>query len=624
MSDTWSEGGGRAASEAAAARQLLELWHTIERIGREENRLEAHIFQLQSQIARYQDQAQAAQTARSENLLNLSLERLNALRTQLAGAQERLSQLKAYKDSLNRQRDALQQQLNALRSPQPQVPVPRWESFGPDAPPSAAPAQSWPAATPPWELAPPRPRRSRFMLWFASFGIALIVCAALLGAVRLLLQLPGLPGNPIPSITDQQVYTPSGDVPDNARCVARYGGPCYSPQDIQQAFRLNPLYSKGDTGKGQTIVLLSAGKTNQLQADLQAFDHAWGLPAASLSILQPFGPPAPYTCPDGLDDLQSETALDVEWAHAIAPGAKIVVLIGSNNSHRSPQDNCYLYGLSEALSYAISRHLGDIISLSYGSSELGDVSETPAEQASDRRFYQDEHQLFQRATGEGITILAASGDDGATNPNDTTKATSYWSRPNVSWPASDPNVLAVGGTKLSIDPDNSVYVREVAWNDEVGATGGGLSAVFDEPAYQKTVPNQALLRGKRGIPDVSFPAEDFLIYDLAQPDSLVRGNAQLRHWGLVGGTSISAPCWAGLIAIANQIRGKPLGLIQPALYRLAGKDMHDILTGDNTSHQVEGYQAQQGYDLVTGWGTPVARDFLPALVAAANQLQQTT
>jgi len=631
MSDEQAQGAGGIVSEAEAARQLLELRQVIERTGREEGRVELYVFQLESQIARYADQAQVAQQANLESLVKTSQERLALLRPQLASAQGQLAQIRAQKAELTRRRDRLQAQLGTLRGGQPpQMGQQPWPGAQPFQGPVRAPErgadplwQTWSPASPPWEPLPPQPRRSRRGVWFASLGIALVVCASLLGVARLLLipfpQITGGQG----ADTDPSVYSPSGAAPGNADCINDFGQSCYSPEDIQQAFRLNPLYSQGDTGKGQTIVLLGAGNTNNLHTDLQQFDQAWGLPAADLTITLSAGPPAPYTCADGQDDLQQESALDVEWAHAIAPGAKLVLLIGSNNADTgASRDNCYITGLEDAVRYALNHQLGQIISMSYGSSELGDISDTLSDKAGERQYFQVGHTLFQQAANQGITVLAATGDDGVTNPNSQTKVNSVWNRPNISWPASDPNVLAVGGTRLSIDPQSSAYVGEVAWNTDTGATGGGLSTLYTEPIYQKSVPDQRLFSGMRGIPDVAFPAEGFLVYDVSAPDDLSQGNPQWKHWGIVGGTSASTPCWAALIAIANQLRGKPLGLAQPALYRLGGMDMHDITLGTNTFGNVKGYQAQKGYDLVTGWGTPIAKDFLPALVQAANQLQQ--
>ena len=168
------------------------------------------------------------------------------------------------------------------------------------------------------------------------------------------------------------------------------------------------------------------------------------------------------------------------------------------------------------------------------------------------------------------------------------------------------------------------YGGESVWNDGNsqygGASGGGLSAVFPAPDYQYGLLNQELLHNKRGIPDVSFPAEPS--YDLyASFETGVVGQvnpSRWKHWDITGGTSIATPCWAGLIAIANQMYGKPIGFVQPALYQLHGKGMHDITSGNNNYGGVGGYSARPGYDLASGWGTPIANQFIPDLIEAMD------
>ncbi|HEY7349544.1 MAG TPA: S53 family peptidase [Ktedonobacterales bacterium] len=433
---------------------------------------------------------------------------------------------------------------------------------------------------------------------------------------------PAASPTPAPTPTETPpAYTPAGTAPTSAQCQSLIHAPCYSPEQMQQAFRLTPLYRQGYDGRGQTIVILGTGKTTTLAADLHQFDLAWGLPDPTFTILHPFGPPAPYTCAGGMDDLQLENTLDVEWSHAMAPGASIILLIGSNDSGGPRSANCAYAGLLDALAYAVDQHLGSVISISYGGSELGDISESASEKAQDRRFFNQAHALFERAAKAGITVLASSGDDGATNFNSFSNPSSVWDHPNISWPASDPAVLAVGGTSLALADANGLYGSETVWNAGGGSTGGGLSAVFQEPDYQHAIPDQTVLHGKRGIPDISFPAAvNYALYGSFLIGELGAHRSQWSHWDIIGGTSASAPCWAGLIAIANQMRGKPLGLVQPALYSLIGREMHDIITGDNSLHGVTGYQARPGYDLASGWGTPIADTFLPALIQAADLL----
>ncbi len=425
---------------------------------------------------------------------------------------------------------------------------------------------------------------------------------------------------PITSLPQPSVFTPNGTAPTSIDCRDAVSFPCYNPEQIQGAFHLNGLYKQGYDGRGQTIVLLGVGHTTTLTQDLHAFDQAWGLPdPPSFQILQPLGPPVPYTCVSGQDDLEAENTLDVEWAHALAPGANIVLVIWSNGSRSDPAAfDCGFRDIEGAVTYALDHQLGQIISISYGGSELDYSFPLRQHQVAQPGSYAHAHEIFRRAAAEHVTVLAAAGDTGAVNIRSYLQAGPQQVQ-DVSWPASDPYVLAVGGTSIQITDANGTVNGEQTWNDQgIGATGGGLSAVFDEPDYQRGVTNQQMLYGKRGLPDVAFPAALSYALYLSSTSGLGRRNPAWRHWTVTGGTSASAPCWAGLIALANQMNGAPLGLVQPALYALGGQGMHDITEGNNTFAGVQGYHAQTGYDLVTGWGTPIADQLLPALIKQAK------
>jgi subtilase family serine protease len=389
-------------------------------------------------------------------------------------------------------------------------------------------------------------------------------------------------------------------VPAIKDCLRYVGQICYGPTQIQGAFQLTPLYHQGYDGRGQTIVIIGAGNPTSLKSDLQNFDAAWGLPNPPSLQIVPVQDTPPVFAHPSLGTL-AENTLDVEWAHAIAPGANIVLVLGESDAA------CRLRDLDGAITFALNNHLGQIISISYSGSELdnGDVARS-------------QHALLMRAAQEGVTVLAASGDDGATHPMAETGE--EWPQRNVGLPASDPYVLAVGGTILSLQ-DNGAYNGEEAWNlAQQGATGGGLSIIYTEPDYQLQIPNQALLQGRRAVPDVAFPASSALIYGSYQESELSVVKKEWASWHIAYGTSLSTPCWAGLVAIANQMRGKPLGWLQPALYALHGGGFHDITSGNNNIIGIEGYQALPGYDLVTGWGSPIADKLLPALVREANSL----
>ncbi len=557
---------------ADAASQALALQQKISALVQEEQQLEFRQLQLRSQLSSYEKQLQEARATNRENLARLAQERAQSVRSQLEGLQRRLAEVRAQKEQLAQQQDsravlqaiqAHEVELKAYRAQEREILVER------DA-----------------ELRPPRRKRRRWV-WVAGLGLLAVIVALV---VVLPMLLPG---------AGAQVTAPT-----IKECVKYLFEVCYGPTQIQNAYQLTPLYRKGYEGRGQTIVIIGAGNPTTLKSDLHNFDAAWGLadPPSFQIVTSEGGPPPTCAHPD--PGALSEATLDVEWAHAMAPGARIVLVLAVSKGACELQNFSDLDG---AIAYAINNHLGQVISLSFGISELdaADIS-------------QEEHALFERAAQEGITVLAASGDDGPTNPAEGTG--DVWPQPNVGLPASDPYVLAVGGTILALT-DAGEYNGEVAWNlANQGATGGGLSMLYPEPAYQQQVPDQALFRGQRAIPDVAFTASSALMYGSFAPGELEQVKQEWANWHIIFGTSLSTPCWAGLVAIANQMRGKPLGWLQPALYALHGRGFHDITSGDNTVEGVTGFQAKPGYDLTTGWGTPIADQLLPALIDEANQL----
>src|SRR5271154_44144 len=222
----------------------------------------------------------------------------------------------------------------------------------------------------------------------------------------------------------------SGKDITTAQCQARFRINCYTPGQIQQAYNLDSLYGRNVTGKGSTIVVVDAYGSPPVDRDLASFDADAGLPDSSLTILQPLGAVPAFDLSNPIMvDWAGETTLDVEWAHAVAPGAKIVLV-------EVPSQGVVAY--IDAVQYAVSHRLGDVISLSY------DVSEPYL-----TSYYA--HGLdgvFAQAAGEHITVVAATGDSGATAYQ---PSGGYYSYPAVNWPASDPYVTAVGGTALNLD-----------------------------------------------------------------------------------------------------------------------------------------------------------------------------
>lgn len=367
---------------------------------------------------------------------------------------------------------------------------------------------------------------------------------------------------------------------------------CYGPDAIRAAYGVDALLSAGFDGKGETIVIIEAFGSPTLEADLALFDSVFHLPAppSITQIRMPGAPPFDIN-DDNMVGWAVETSLDVQWAHAIAPGAKIIVVAAKDNDDAN---------ILAAQNYAIDRRLGHIISESFGESEL-DIS---------GRTLKDYERSYHEAREGRMSVLVSAGDDGATNFDADGNLKPFR---NVSYPASSPHVTGVGGTNLffgtagKADP-NGTYQGEVVWNEEnlgIGATGGGVSARFREPSYQKGALRslRSTLNGFRGVPDVGYNAG-------------VRGGVIVATtffggpvFFLVGGTSAGAPQWAGIVAIANQIADRPLGFLNPKLYFLGkvgalSAVTHDITVGNNSFAAVVGFSARVGYDLTTGWGTP--------------------
>jgi subtilase family serine protease len=324
-----------------------------------------------------------------------------------------------------------------------------------------------------------------------------------------------------------------------------------------------------------------------------------------------------------------ETSLDVEWAHAIAPEANIL------NVTTNPAETQGVQGfpaMMDAEQFIVDNHQATVITQSFGAVEEGFGS---------TQSLLNLRHAFISAAADGVTVLASSGDGGSANSKKTPVPNpSTLPYPTVNWPASDPLVTGVGGTYLCTNPvtgsgvdsadppvncQSHPGVREVGWID----SGGGFSHIFAKPGYQGTLPaGSTSIGAMRGVPDVAFQASSRtgpLVYDTAPGDAQgglgCSGSPCSAGWYVVGGTSCSSPEFSGLVAIADQIAGHGLGLINPRLYQLAagpnyGTYFYDVTTGNNQADpSVPGYPATTGWDPVTGLGTPNAAALVPALAA---------
>jgi hypothetical protein len=350
----------------------------------------------------------------------------------------------------------------------------------------------------------------------------------------------------------------------------------FTPAQIRHFYGLDSVSLNGVTGDGagQTIGIVDAYEqpdmldstdSNFDTSDLHLFDQQFGLPdPPSFNIVDEHGGTnLPTTYNSGW---AIEISLDVEWAHAMAPAANIVLV------------ECNSSSLNDLLTYgaATAGRLASAVSMSFVTSEFNGDS------AYDSIF----------TAAPGVTFIAAAGDSGSGS---------------TGYPAFSPDVLAVGGTQITTADADGSYGNEVVWNDQYGATGGAVSSITPKPDYQSGV---TLSDSARVVPDVAFdaaPSTGVYVYDSSISPS--------GHLYQVGGTSLSSPCWAGIIAITNQARsllnlGPLSGSTQtlPRLYQLPSTDFNDITSGDNY-----GYSAGPGYDACTGLGTPVAPLLIPDL-----------
>ena len=381
--------------------------------------------------------------------------------------------------------------------------------------------------------------------------------------------------------------------PTDKFCRTNFNFPCYSPQEMQNAYGLTPLLKKGFDGKGQTIVIIVPFGSPTIKSDLHNFDLGYGLPdPPSFKIITPLGT-KPYQPTAQRVNWATETTLDVSWSHAMAPGANIVLLTCPTNDFKQ---------LLYLLEYAVDRHLGNIISQSWAATENTFFNPYGT------RVLQTFNQTYKQAADEDITAFAASGDTGVANPNNQGNDYPF---PTVNFPASDPYVTTIGGTFLHADTQGN-YQSENAWNDQYGSTGGGVSQYFKEPQWQESLnsSDQHILNGYRGLPDIAYNSEPDLLYYSGFP-------GQPKGWTTIGGTSAGPPQWSGIIADADQYAGEPLGFLSPMLYQLGSNGQqnifHDITVGNNSFDKIQGYSCTKGWDPVTGWGSPQAANLINAL-----------
>ncbi len=424
-----------------------------------------------------------------------------------------------------------------------------------------------------------------------------------------------------------------------AECQASLHIACWSPDQVRAAYNESPLFKKGITGKGSTIVIVDSFGSPTIKNDLHVFDKAYGYPdPPSLKVITPAGPVPPWDPNNGdMTGWAGETTLDVEYAHAVAPGASIVLaetpdaetegVTGFPNMIKSE-----LAVINNPMQFGIKGKV-TVISQSFSATE---ETFTSYSQLKPLRA------AYLAAAKKGVSVLAATGDDGATSA--TLDGSEFYTRPVTGWPSTDPLVTAIGGTQIKKSAKTGKY-SQVTWNDTYDkalqraftgtdgpnpfATGGGVSEFFSLPRYQFGVARTvAAAIGKpharvlpRAVPDISMSgACDGAVTMYYSFPGGVTG------WHLVCGTSEATPLFSGIVALAAQVAHHSLGLINPRLYSLLAhhaRGLVDVTSGNNTvsfaqggkNFTVHGYSAMKGYDLATGVGTVNAALFVPELAS---------
>jgi subtilase family serine protease len=414
--------------------------------------------------------------------------------------------------------------------------------------------------------------------------------------------------------------------PTTAQCLKQLKIPCYSPLQLQQAYGLPKLYAQGTDGAGQTIVIVDSFGSPTIRHDLGVFDQAYGLPAPpSFKIIQPVGKVPPYKINALRPNWAGETTLDVEYSHAMAPAANIL-LVETPNAETEGTGG--FPKIVQAEEYVIHHHLGDVISQSFAATEQSFPS---AQSLIALRT------PYKEAAAAGITVLAGTGDGGVANVNRQQSANFPYR--TVNWPASDPLVTALGGTELHLNGAGDHSAPDTVWNDTYSpsaqlaftgttgpnplAEGAGKSVVFSRPSYQNGVASVVGLR--RSLPDLSMSAAcrgAVLSYASF-------GGLPAPGFYPVCGTSEASPLFAGIVALATQVAGHLLGPINPALYAMSAANdagVVDVTSGNNSVSFVQngqrtnihGFTAGPGFDVASGVGTIYGPDFVPELAKLAG------
>jgi subtilase family serine protease len=392
-------------------------------------------------------------------------------------------------------------------------------------------------------------------------------------------------------------------------CLNNFGIHCYNPNQYEKAYNLDPLWSSGYRGAGRTIVIVDSFGSPTIANDLHVFDQTYGLPdPPNLKTIEPAGAVPPFDATnDDMVGWAQETTLDVEYSHAMAPDANILIVATPVSETEGVQG---FPEIVKAENYVIDNKLGDVITQSFGATE----NTFPT-----KKSLLELRSAFKNAARNNVTVLGSSGDSGST---DYTVDGDLYTFPVNSWPSSDPLVTSIGGTQLTLDGAGNRLAPDVVWNDGYGAGGGGLSQVFERPDFQNRV--QRVVGDVRGTPDISLSAAvdgGCVVYYTFQPGH--------EGYHIFGGTSEASPLFAGVVALADQVAHHRIGYLNNLLYSRAvagsagvvdvtsgNNDIGPFVNSDGNIYHVPGYDAGPGYDLASGLGTVDVSAFVKALVRA--------
>lgn len=341
------------------------------------------------------------------------------------------------------------------------------------------------------------------------------------------------------------------------------------PNAIKAAYGFDAIYQAGISGQGQSISIATYDGFNA--DDVNQFYSYYKLSPAPTVDAVNFNGTATYS-----EDSAMETQLDAEFSGMMAPGASIHVFTSADNSDA---------GELAMFTAIMDDNRSKVVNYSWGSCET----------TLDSSHAQEMDKVFARALAQGVNITVASGDSGSDACQDGSTA--------ADWPAAHPDVIAVGGTTLTLDSSNHI-TTEAAWN----GSGGGISTLWALPTWQQQLGGQFV---KRSFPDVAFNA------DPNSGQAIYAHNSGTAGWLTIGGTSMAAPQWAGFLTLVNsarQAQGRaPLAFLNPIIYGMSPADraatFHDVTSGSNGT-----YTAGPGWDAVTGWGSMQAQALLTYLV----------